>query len=165
MGAELADRLADHWHEECQEHGMPTDSYHALKRGLRNFLPTDALAGIAYRDDHPVVLAIAADALLFFAPPGTDEILDALAIPVASIRGLAAACGHTSTVHANYRACTWTLHVGNSERQVLESRSVVGNGFASDNGGERVMLALAKRLGWSTPLHHKNATDQRGNQQ
>ena len=157
-----ADRLTDGWYEECQERRLPVDSYHALKQGLRDFLPTDALAGIAYREDHPFVLALASGALLFFAPPPADQLLDALAVPVGSIRAQAVTCGRASTIHANYRVCTWSLVVAEGERQNLVTRRAVGAGDDSDNGGEGVMLALAERLGWPTPLHLENATDGSG---
>lgn len=149
---ELVGRLINRWHEECEERSLPTDSYRALRHGLSGFLPPDAPAGIAYRDEHPFVLALAPEALLFFIPPIDDQLLDALAIPLRGIRSLAVGCGLTATAPANYRACTWGLTVAEDERQDLVTRRAVGAGFGFDNGGEGVMLALAERLGWPTPL-------------
>ncbi|HWM54303.1 MAG TPA: hypothetical protein VNO20_02790 [Solirubrobacterales bacterium] len=152
---DLADRLAERWYEESQEQGLPTDSYHPLKAGLRAFLPVDAPAGIAYRDEHPFVLALAPEALLFFAPPAVDQLLDAFALPIASIRVLAVSSGHVSTPRTNYRLCTWTLREADGSPCVHQTRRVIGNGFDSDNGGEAVMLGLSQRLGWPTPLYQK----------
>lgn len=153
-----ADRLAERWYEECQKQGLPTDSYSPLKAGLRAFLPVDAPAGIAYRDEHPFVLALAPEALLFFAPPAVDQLLDAIALPIASIRALGVNSGHASTVHANYRLCTRTLHEAHGTSRVHQTRRVIGNGFDSDNGGEAVMLGLAQRLSWTTTLHQKEGS-------
>lgn len=149
------DRLAERWYEECQKQGLPTDSYHPLQAGLRAFLPVDATAGIAYRDEHPFVLALTPAALLFFAPPAVDQLLDAFALPITSIRALAVNSGHASTVRANYRLCTWTLREADGPSRVHQTRRVIGNGFDSDNGGEAVMLGLSQRLGWTTPLYQK----------
>jgi hypothetical protein len=149
------DRLAERWYEECQAQGLPTDSYHALKAGLRAFLPGGAPAGIAYSDEHPFVLALAPEVLLFFAPPAVDQLLDAFALPIASIRALAVSSGHASTVRANYRLCTWTLREADGTPRVHRTRRVIGNGFDSDNGGEAVMLGLSQRLGWPIPLFQK----------
>ncbi|HET6571034.1 MAG TPA: hypothetical protein VFG58_06060 [Solirubrobacterales bacterium] len=152
MVSDLINRLTNRWYEECEERSLPTDSYHALRKGLRGFLPTDAPAGIAYRDEHPFVLALAPEALLFFTPPADDQLLDALAIPIGGIHRIAIGCGRGSSIHANYRVCTWGLTVGEGERRDLITRRAVGAGFTSDNGGEGVMFALAERLGWPTPL-------------
>lgn len=151
-----ADRLAERWYEECQQRGLSTDSYYSLKRGLRDFLPAEATAGIAYRDE-PFVLALADEALLFFAPPPDDQQLDARALPIASFCDLAVTARLESTNHANYRTCTWVLRGADGGSQVHQTRRVIGNGFDSDNGGETVMLALAERLGWSIPLHLQSA--------
>jgi hypothetical protein len=150
-----ADRLAERWYEECQEQGLPTDSYHPLKAGLRAFLPADAPAGIAYRDEHPFVLALAPETLLFFAPPAADQLLDAFALPIASICSLAVGSAHASTVRSNYRLCTWTLREADGTARVHQTRRVIGNGFDPDNGGEAVMLGLSQCLGWPTPLYQK----------
>ena len=153
---ELAAQLSDRWYEACQERGLPTDSYHALRQGLRGFLPPDVLAGIGYRDDRPLVLALGADALLVFEPPEGDRLLNAVALFTSSIRELGVECELASTNHADYRVCTWTLHDVVGDARTYSTRRVIGNGFDSDNGGEGVMLALAEHLGWATPLHLEN---------
>lgn len=89
---------------------------------------------------------------MFFTPPTDDQLLDALVLPIGGIRRIAVGCVRGSTIHANYRVCTWGLTVAEDERQDLVTRRAVGAGFDSDNGGEGVMLALADRLGWPTPL-------------
>lgn len=152
MGDDFINGITNRWHEECQERSLPTDSYQALRQGLSGFLPPDAHVGIAYRDEHPFVLALAPEALLFFTPPAADRLLDALALPLRGIRSLSVGCRLTATAPANYRACSWSLTVAESEQQVLVTRRAVRSGFDSDNGGEGVMLALAERLGWPTPL-------------
>jgi len=159
---DLASRLAERWYEECQERSLPTDSYHALKNGLRDFLPAEALAGIAYRDDQPFVLALAAGVLLFFEPPDADRRLDALALPLTALGSLAATCRLESGMQANYRMCTWTLTDTAGVRRSHFTRCVLGNGFDSDNGGEGVMLSLADRLGWPIPLHLENTAQHSG---
>ena len=146
------DRLAERWYDECQRQGMPTDSYHPLKAGLRAFLPADAPAGIAYRDERPFVLALAPGALLFFMPPAVDQLLDAFALPMASICSLTVGSTLSSTVRTNYRLCTWTLREADGTARVHQTRRVIGNGFDPDNGGEAVMLGLSLHLGWPTPL-------------
>ncbi|HZK15947.1 MAG TPA: hypothetical protein VFC52_05110, partial [Solirubrobacterales bacterium] len=131
---------------------LPPDSYRTLKRGLRDFLPADACVGIAYRAEDNGRLGLAADALLFFTPPSDDQLLDALVAPLRAIRSLVVGCERASTMQANYRVCTWGLTIAEGKRQNLVTRRAVGAGFDSDNGGEGVMLALAERLGWPTPL-------------
>ncbi|HEX4670537.1 MAG TPA: hypothetical protein VH275_11265 [Solirubrobacterales bacterium] len=152
MTQDLAARLADRWYEECEQRQLATDPYHALRQGLQDFLPVDAKAGIAYRDDSPFVLALATGALLLFAPPTVGKLVDVVALPVSSLRSLSVSCEHTSGMHANYRVCTWGMTDDQGVARSHVTRSVVGNGFDSDNGGEGVMLALADRMGWSTPI-------------
>jgi len=152
---DLADRLAERWYDERQARHLPTDSYDPLRRGLRDFLPASAIAGIAYRDDQPFILALASEVLLFFAPPPADQQLDALALPIANVRDLAVIAGHESTIHANIRVCTWTLREADDGTRVHQTRRAIGNGFDSNNGGEAVMLAFAAHLGWRAPLHGK----------
>jgi hypothetical protein len=153
MSTELADRLAECWHEECQARTLSTDSYHPLRQGLRCFLPSDALAGIAYRDEYPFVVALGHGALLLFAPPEPNQTLDVLALPLGSVKALAVASANTNTTRANYRVCTWTLRSSDGSSQNFCTRSPVGAGFDADNGGEAVMLALAEQIGWLTPLN------------
>jgi hypothetical protein len=158
-----AARLSERWYEECQERGLPTDSYHPLKAGLRDFLPVEARAGIAYRDERPIVLGLTDEALLFFTPPPTSQHLDALALPTRSVRALAVSSGHAGNARTDYRVCTWTLRHSAGDPLIHETRAVLGNGsFDSDNGGEGVMLALAGHLGWPTPLHLQNAPHRHG---
>jgi hypothetical protein len=154
MSTELADRLAELWYDECQERALPTDPYHPLRQGLRDFLPGDAPAGIAYRDEHPFVVALGHGALLLFAPPEPRQTLDVLALPLGSVNALAIASANTSTNRANYRVCTWTSGSSDCSSQSFCTRSPVGAGFDADNGGEAVMLALAEQIGWLTPLNH-----------
>jgi hypothetical protein len=80
-----------------------------------------------------------------------------LTLPVRSIGALAVASANTNGIHANYRVCTWTLRGSDGTSQNLCTRSPVGTGFDSDNGGETVMLTLAEQIGWLAPLHRVRA--------
>jgi len=144
--------LAERWYEERQDLRLSTDAYHGLKQGLRDFLPPDALAGVAFRDGEPVVIALAKDALLAFTPPAEGALLDAMALPIERIAALAVTSTFTGNAEATYRSSCWTLSVPLYEVAPLETRRPVGAGFGTDSGGEAVMLALAERLGWSVPL-------------
>lgn len=145
------DVLSERWYDERQARQLSTDSYHPMRHSLEKFLPADAIAGIAFRDDEPFVLALAEGALLLFTPPESDRLLDARALPLGQITALAATCVIESTVRSNFRKCTWTLRAA-GDNEAIETRRSVGQSFDPDNGGEAVMLALAERLGWRTPL-------------
>jgi hypothetical protein len=144
--------LAERWYEERQDLRLSTDAYHGLKRGLRDFLPPDALAGVALRDGEPVVIALAKDALLAFVPPAKDALLDAMALPIERIAALAVTSAFIGNAEATYRSCHWALSAPLYKVAPLETRRPVGAGFGTDSGGEAVMLALAERLGWPIPL-------------
>lgn len=147
--------LAERWYEERQDLRLSTHAYHGLKQGLRDFLPPDALAGIAFRDGEPVVIALAKHALLTFAPPGEGMLLNAMALPIERISVLAVTSAFTGNAEATYRSCRWTVSAPLYEVTPLETRRPVGAGFGTDSGGETVMLAFAERLGWPVPLGSK----------
>jgi hypothetical protein len=159
---DLAHKLADWWYDAREGSREDTTSYHALRQALSHFLPADAIAGIAYFDDRPLVLALPADVLIAFAPSEPDQEIEAIALPVAAVHGLSVTCRHEAAMHANYRACTWTLHTCAGAARSYVTRRVIGNGFETDKGGEAVMLALADRLGWTAPLHLENAGNEWG---
>ena len=144
--------LAERWYEERQDLRLSTDAYHGLKQGLRDFLPPDALAGVAFRNGEPVVIALAERTLLSFVPPAEGALLDAMALPIERIAALAVTSTFTGNPEATYRSCRWTLSASGYEDAPLETRRPVGAGFGTDSGGEAVMLALAERLGWLVPL-------------
>ncbi len=159
---DLANKLADAWYEAREASRQDTNSYHALKQALRSFLPADTVAGIGYLDDQPLVLALAAGALVAFVPSEPDQEVEAIALPFAVVHGLSVTCKHEARMHANYRACTWTLTTTDGAVHTYVTRRVVGNAFEADKGGEAVILALADRLGWTTPLHLENAGNEWG---
>lgn len=159
---DLSNTLADWWYEAREASRQDTTSYHALRRALSNFLPADAIAGIAYFEDRPLVAALATDALLEFGLSEPDEEIEVIALPLAVVRRLSVTCKHEAEMRANYRVCTWTLNNADGAARSYVTRRVMGNGFETDNGGEAVLLALADRLGWTAPLHSENAGNEWG---
>jgi hypothetical protein len=144
--------LAERWYEERQDLRLSTEAYHGLKQGLRDFLSPDALAGVAFRDGEPVVIALAKAALLAFAPPSEGMLLNAMALPIERIAFLAVTSAFTGNAEATYRSCSWTISAPLYEVAPIETRHPVGAGLGTDSGGEAVMLMLAESLGWPVPL-------------
>jgi hypothetical protein len=151
---ELVDQLVERWYEECENRGFPTEAYSGLRHGLRDFLPADTVAGIAFDDDCPVIVALTPRTLLRFAPPAQDHLLDATAVNISAIASLQVTCVlEGSGDRSNFRACTWALRFLDGQEWRLVTRAPIGTSFASDNGGEGVLLELADCLGWDIPLH------------
>lgn len=153
------EHLANQWYEERQERGLSVDSYQPLRRALVDFLPADALAGIAFREDHPIVIALTGGAFVLFEAPEPDQSLDARAFSVSAFGSLSVKCSLEGGIRVHLRLCAWTLEGTDLDALTLATRRPVGSHFATDNGGERVMLTLAERMGWNAPLHREGTDD------
>ena len=143
--------LLNQWLEACEDFNQPQDGYRALRHSLRNYLPADASAGIAFRDEAPIVIGVTKKMLLWFSAPGSGRAAEASSLSLMHCRGLKVSCWRESTNAANYWTCEWTAAVSGAESLALLTREPAGAGFAKTNGGERAMKVMASHLGWLMP--------------
>lgn len=149
------DRLTELWYDHRSERNQPTDDYQRLRVSLRRFLPPDALAGLAFGDsdeDPPFVVALTDEALLLFRAPDQESTLDVVVAPLRTICSLKARGTESSTPRFSYRECRWEIRRSEDEDFNVRTLAPAGPGWGTENGGELVMLTLAEKLGWSTPL-------------
>jgi|GEM_PF-3810190 len=154
------DLLTEHWYEACEERRLPNDAYRRLRGSLRRFLPSDALSGLGFPEstaDAPFVIALTDEAFLRFLAPDSALTLDARALPLKSIVELQVRGSDESSLRASFRVGDWDIVISSGDRLYVRTLAPIGSSFGADNGGETVMLRLAERLGWPTPLREEVA--------
>jgi hypothetical protein len=160
-GNKQVDLLAERWYEACEERRIPFDGYQSLRVSLRQFLPSSALAGLGFpesEEDPPFVIGLTDGVLLRFTAPDSESMLNARALLLESIIGMQVRGTETSSVRAHLRVGHWSVAVSGGNDWNIRTLTPFGAGFGTENGGELVMLTLAEKLGWPTPLKGKLAS-------
>lgn len=147
--------IANGWYGAAEEIGAPKDLFNALARELSVLLSADAQTGIGFQDGEVLVLAIDGERFVCIgvhAPAEEEEsVTFARSLSLSGAPSLDVSAQRKEENDSISLVRTWTLRVGNGEAIKVSTRVPVTQSFAVDRGGEALMMALARKLGWPIP--------------
>jgi hypothetical protein len=147
----------DHWLLAAEDAQTSTDAYKALRQAVSEFVSDDAILGIGYQGEEPLILAIDGDHLLRLAPNGPKSEAGDTPILTSSI-SLKAPCrvDVESEIESGRRAShlvrTWTLADSVGDAVMIRTRKPYYTPGTADHGGDDVMSEVLRRLGWPVPM-------------
>lgn len=152
----LAGDAAAKWYDAADEMAAPTAAHSVLRRVLGWVLSDEAIVGVAFQHDQPVVVAIDGSRLICARPEdpnvqGSEAVivLDSVPLEMQLRVGLVVA----QQTHGNrpFLVRKWTIGEPSGNPFEVETRTPVSDRGASDYGGRKVIELAVATLGWPLP--------------
>lgn len=155
MDPKEARLIGDRWYEAAEEVGGPKDLYRNLSRELGTLLSDGAQTGIGSLDGATVVLAVDGERFLCVGvekEEGENEpVVSVRSVSLSGDPDLDVSSRHLEERNTFFLERTWTLATRSGGTVVVVTHLPLSKSFAVDRGGEALMRAVARKLGWPAP--------------
>jgi hypothetical protein len=142
---------ADSWHYAAEHFDRSTDAYGRLRSRMRAWISDEAEFGVAFVEDDPVVVFVHARRLTIVRPvdPSSEHsAIDFESVPLVEPTRTRLVVGEVKVPAGVFRSMDWTFGDPGPTAVRLEARARVSHFEPEDFGGDRLLLEVAKRLGW-----------------